>query len=90
MESLRACLCEISLQRRGLSLALKPRRIVTHPKAAAPAMPATVIYRRKVRFLMRFYLYWGLAPVWNGMLTSRTGRSIPPGCEGASSPSVSK
>src|SRR5258708_39915956 len=36
------------------------------------------------------HLYWGLALIWNGMLTSRTGRSIPPGCEGASRPSVGK
>src|SRR5258708_3592937 len=34
------------------------------------------------------YLYCGLTLIWNGMLTSRTGRSIPPGCEGASRPSV--
>jgi hypothetical protein len=37
----------------GLSRALKPRRIVTHPNAAAVAMHATVIDRRRVRFLMR-------------------------------------
>lgn len=37
----------------GLSRALKPRRIVTHPNAAAAAMHATVIDRRRVRFLMR-------------------------------------
>ena len=34
----------------GLSRALKPRRILTHPNAA---MHATVIDRRRVRFLMR-------------------------------------
>ncbi len=41
-------------------------------------------------FSIRAYLSWGLALIWNGMLTSRTGWSIPPGCEGASRPSVSK
>src|ERR1700735_2024672 len=38
----------------------------------------------------RAYPYCGLTLIWNGMLTSRTGWSIPPGCEGASRPSVSK
>ena len=73
----------------GLSRALNPCRIVTHPKAATPATPAEMIDRKRERFLMRFHLYWGLAPIPNGMLTSRTGWSIPPGCEGASRPSVS-
>ncbi len=40
----------------GLSRALKPRRIVTHPNAAAPTLPATIIDRRTVRFLMRLPL----------------------------------
>src|ERR1700730_678938 len=48
--------CEISLQRRRVIPALKPRRIVTHPNAAIPAMPAAVIDRRRVRFLMRLPL----------------------------------
>src|SRR6202022_3115306 len=36
----------------------------------------------------RSHLHWGLAVNCIGRLTSRTGRSIPPGCAGASRPSV--
>jgi len=45
----------------GLSRTLKPRRIVTHPNATAPAMLAAVINRRRVRFLMRSHLPWACA-----------------------------
>jgi hypothetical protein len=40
----------------------------------------------RVRFLA--HLSSGLVPIWNGIFTSRTGWSIPPGCDGASRPSV--
>ena len=36
------------------------------------------------------YAYCGLALIGSGILTSRTGLSMPPGCAGDSSPSVSK
>jgi hypothetical protein len=36
----------------GFSRALKPCRIVTHPNAAPPAMPAAGTESRMVRFLM--------------------------------------
>jgi hypothetical protein len=52
MESLQAVLAMIASIADGLSRALKPRRIVIHPNAAVPAMPAVVIDRRRVRFFM--------------------------------------
>ena len=54
------------------SRSLKPRRIVTHPNAHAPAMPATVIDRRRVRFLMRLPFLWACAHLeWDVHFTHR-------------------
>ncbi len=55
-------------------------------------------FEEQIQWCMRFIGFhsagrlhcWGLGPVWSGMLTSRTGLSMPPGCAGDSSPSVSK
>src|SRR5713101_2073420 len=38
-----------------------PARIVAHPNAAAPTIPAAMIDRRRVRFLMRLPLLGGCA-----------------------------
>src|ERR1019366_5480932 len=56
----------------GLSRELKPRRIVTHPNAPAPAMATTVIDRRRMRLLMGLPVLWACAHLeWNVHLTHR-------------------
>src|SRR5713226_8592929 len=72
IDSLRAVFATYASIADGLSRALKPRRIVTHPNAAAPAMPAAVIDRRTVRFRMRIPLLRACAHLeWDVDLTHR-------------------
>src|SRR5713101_3401690 len=80
IDSLRAVFATYASIADGLSRALKPCRIVTHPNAAAPAMPAAEIDRRRVRFLMRLSLlgactylewdvdltHWAIDSAWLG------------------------
>ncbi len=72
MESLRAVFATYASIADGLSRALKPRRMVIHPSAAAPATPAAVIDRRRVRFLMHLPFLGACAHLeWNVDLTHR-------------------
>src|SRR6202521_5484808 len=72
IESFRAVFATYASIAEGLSRALNPRRIVTHPNAAAPTMPATMIDRRTMRFLMRLPLLGACAHLeWDVDLTHR-------------------
>jgi len=55
-ERLRAVLATQVSTTDGLSRAVKPRPIIPHPDATAPATPAAMIDGRRVRFLMSFPL----------------------------------